>query len=714
MFNKNLTDKIDKAIKEKFPLIYEYEFDGIVFLYGGTYRSILMNIPINDFDFVILTQGKCQIIDFIRKFKLKYYRNFGGGYKILYNGFTIDMVSYTDLLETSMYDIGLLFYDIKRHKFISFGSFSAIENRTITERNNLKVDLYSDKVRLNKLNNFISFYLGHKNKLKIKRNLFLQKCISYKKRMNLLIHKFLNWNFLKCFRFLKKEKNNFIIVIFLKTISKIINQISIILYILLFKYLLHKKYILVFTFLSLVILFKFIIKFISLTYSKKDLALRERMNFNVSKKLVNSLLRFSDSDDKIFLKTIRKDTGVIVEKFNGIKDILVNIFISFIIFLFIILIDYRIGILLGIFVLIDLKLCKKKYFTSYFRVYDKEMCTGTLGDMINYNNNINNEHNDSISKIDNMTNNLFRYIIIIIILLYGILLIKKQLINIFSLITILIYIPFVISFTNNYLILKRLSADLNLSCKRIFSLIDGNLYTKEVFGNKYKNKCIGKIEFDLVNFRYGYNNQYVLNNCSFTINHNETIAIVGRSGSGKTTILNLIARLYNVDSGSIKIDEININEYSENYIRENISVISQSPYLFDMSIKDNFRLVKEDITDKEIKKVCKLVYLDKFIESLPNKYDTIIGEGGVKLSGGQKQRLGIARALIKDTKIILLDEITSALDNETGSVIKKVIKNISKNHTIIIVTNELSIIEDNARVLLLDKGKIVSNNMNRD
>ena len=133
-----------------------------------------------------------------------------------------------------------------------------------------------------------------------------------------------------------------------------------------------------------------------------------------------------------------------------------------------------------------------------------------------------------------------------------------------------------------------------------------------------------------------------------------------------------------------------------------------------MSIKDNFRLVKEDITDKEIKKVCKLVYLDKFIESLPNKYDTIIGEGGVKLSGGQKQRLGIARALIKDTKIILLDEITSALDNETSSVVKKVIKNISKNHTIIIVTHELSIIEDNTRVLLLDKGKIVSDGVHSD
>ena len=266
----------------------------------------------------------------------------------------------------------------------------------------------------------------------------------------------------------------------------------------------------------------------------------------------------------------------------------------------------------------------------------------------------------------------------------------------------------VFAFVDKLGVLANLFSDLNISCRRIFNLLEGTLYTKEAFGDKYKKKCDGKIEFKNVKFKYDYKGDYILDDCSFDVEPNELVALIGKSGEGKTTILNLLGRLYDIDEGYIRIDGLEINKYSEDFIRENISIISQNPYLFDMSIKDNLKLVKENISDEEIKEVCKLVCLDEYIESLPDKYDTVIGEGGVKLSGGQKQRLGIARALIKNTKIILLDEITSSLDNETGTTIKKVIQNIRKNHTIIMVTHELSMIKDCSKIIVLKDGKIAA------
>ena len=158
--------------------------------------------------------------------------------------------------------------------------------------------------------------------------------------------------------------------------------------------------------------------------------------------------------------------------------------------------------------------------------------------------------------------------------------------------------------------------------------------------------------------------------------------------------------MYKIDKGEILIDNINIDELSEEYIRNNISLVSQNPYFFDMSIIDNLRLIKENISLEEIKKICKKVYLDEYIESLPNKYDTILGEGAISLSIGQKQRLAIARALLKNTKIILLDEVTSALDEENKTNIKNLINNIKSNHTIIIVTHDQELVKDYKKIVL--------------
>lgn len=165
--------------------------------------------------------------------------------------------------------------------------------------------------------------------------------------------------------------------------------------------------------------------------------------------------------------------------------------------------------------------------------------------------------------------------------------------------------------------------------------------------------------------------------------------------------------MYNINKGDILLDGININELDEYSIRNNITIISQNPYIFNMSIRDNLKLVKEDLTDKEMKEACKLACLNEFIETLPNKYDTVVGESGVMLSGGQRQRLAIARAFIQKTEIILFDEATSALDNETQSYIQEAIDNMKKDYTIMIIAHRLSTIVNADRIIVIDNGKVV-------
>ena len=254
--------------------------------------------------------------------------------------------------------------------------------------------------------------------------------------------------------------------------------------------------------------------------------------------------------------------------------------------------------------------------------------------------------------------------------------------------------------------------DFNLSCERVIDILDDNKFSKEKFGSIHLDKVNGNFEFKNVSF--SYDNKKLLNNLNFKINANETVAFVGKSGTGKTTIFNLLCKMYNIKKGTITIDGININELDKDSIRGNITIISQNPYIFNMSIKDNLRLVKSDLTDKEMKTVCKVACLDEFIKTLPNKYDTIIGEGGVNLSGGQKQRLAIARALVQKTEIILFDEATSALDNETQTKIQEAIENMKGEYTILIIAHRLSTIKNADRILYLEDGSIIAEGTHKE
>ena len=244
----------------------------------------------------------------------------------------------------------------------------------------------------------------------------------------------------------------------------------------------------------------------------------------------------------------------------------------------------------------------------------------------------------------------------------------------------------------------------NISSERIKELFNNEKFATETFGTKHIKKVKGKFEFKSV--RFGYKRNEVLKGVSFTVNPDETVAFVGKTGSGKTTIFNLLCKMYEVDKGEILIDNININELDKDTIRGNITVISQSPYIFNMSIKENLKLVKPNLTNKEMKDALKTACLYDFVESLPDKYDTILGEGGVTLSGGQKQRLAIARALIQKTEIILFDEATSALDNETQEKITKAINNMKKEYTIMIIAHRLSTIVNADKIFFLNNGKI--------
>lgn len=253
--------------------------------------------------------------------------------------------------------------------------------------------------------------------------------------------------------------------------------------------------------------------------------------------------------------------------------------------------------------------------------------------------------------------------------------------------------------------LMELSKEFNVSCNRVFEIIDNSKFEKEKFGNKHIDNIDGNFEFENVSFEYTYDNK-VLNNLNFKINSGDMVGFVGKSGAGKTTIFNLLCKMYSVKSGRILIDGQNINELDEDSIRGNITIISQNPYIFNLSIRDNFKLVKADLTEDEMKEACKIACLDEFINTLPDKYDTVVGEGGVILSGGQKQRIAIARALIQKTKIILFDEATSALDNETQAEIQKAISNLKDEYTILIIAHRLSTIVNCNKIMILENGEI--------
>ncbi|MHA1371629.1 MAG: ABC transporter ATP-binding protein [Promethearchaeota archaeon] len=242
--------------------------------------------------------------------------------------------------------------------------------------------------------------------------------------------------------------------------------------------------------------------------------------------------------------------------------------------------------------------------------------------------------------------------------------------------------------------------------RRVREVIESTPEIKEKPGALPAKNIKGDVEFKNVSFGYT-KSSLVLKNISFRVEAGENLAILGTTGSGKSTIINLLPRFYDVSSGEILIDGINIKDYKIKELRKQIGIVSQDTFLFNKSILDNIRYGKEDATLDEVIQVAKIANIHDFIVSLPEKYNTIVGDRGMRLSGGQKQRLSIARALLIKPKILILDDSTSSVDVETEYKIQKAIATLIKNTTTFIITQRISTIRNADKILLLDKGRIV-------
>ena len=243
--------------------------------------------------------------------------------------------------------------------------------------------------------------------------------------------------------------------------------------------------------------------------------------------------------------------------------------------------------------------------------------------------------------------------------------------------------------------------------KRISDVIDKEI---QIFNNEKSPDIIIKnsdIEFKNVGFKYDTTDKRAIKNINLNIKGNTMTAFVGHSGAGKSTIISLLPRFYDPQEGSIKIDNQNINDISLKSLRKNLSMVSQDIILFDDTIRNNISYARDDASEAEIKEACKFAAADEFNEKLPNKYDTLIGENGVRLSGGQKQRLSIARAILKESPIILLDEATSSLDAESEEVVQNAILNLTKNKTTLVIAHRLSTIHNADKIFVLKNGTII-------
>ena len=244
--------------------------------------------------------------------------------------------------------------------------------------------------------------------------------------------------------------------------------------------------------------------------------------------------------------------------------------------------------------------------------------------------------------------------------------------------------------------------------KRISEIIDKNIEVKEISGSPNLILKNTDIEFSNVDFKYVATEEKAIKNISLNIPGNSMAAFVGHSGAGKSTIINLIPRFYDPQKGCIKIDGQDIKKVSLSSLRKKIALVSQDVILFDDTIKNNIAYAKDGATEHEILKACKFAAADEFIEKLPNKLDTMIGENGIRLSGGQKQRISIARAILKESPIILLDEATSSLDTESEEIVQNAINNLTKNKTTLVIAHRLSTIHNADKIFVIKSGKIIN------
>ena len=462
------------------------------------------------------------------------------------------------------------------------------------------------------------------------------------------------------------------------------------------------------------------------TFTKLQLDLGESI-LNLTNSCIDS------HSSGVFIQRLTNDTSKIADVFNLLNFQMTDLLTDIGIFVAVLIIDVRVFLCLILFVLIIAYFEKKRVLIhskkdKEFRS-EQEKVSGFVGELVRgvrdikmlsaeasflkelhgrlINLNFKRYNMGKVQRTYRFGINVLRNLLELVMIILLVYLISINELTIAAALVVYNYVGRVTYVVNSYSYLLEGVKSFNLSCSRIFDIIYSEQFPKEKFGKKHLAAIKGNFEFKNVSFEYKEGNCF-LNDLSFKVKARSTVAFVGKSGAGKTTIFNLLCKMYEPISGKIFIDGEDISDLDRESIRGNITIISQNPYIFNLSIRDNLRLVKDDVTDSEIEEACRAACLWDFIDELPDKYDTVVGEGGITLSGGQRQRLAIARALVQKTEIILFDEATSALDNETQMKIQQAINNMKKNYTILIIAHRLSTIIGCDRILYLENGKIVA------
>ena len=494
----------------------------------------------------------------------------------------------------------------------------------------------------------------------------------------------------------------------------------------------------------LILVFELLVNIFRYLYRKLSQLFYRETLINIQTRLALETLsleteEIDNNTSGLFINRLNQDTSKLADIFNSLIDVLSDIVTNIGILFAIFLIDKIIFVyfVISITVLFIVNKLRMKYKFKMDKELRKigEKNTGLVGEMIRGLRDIKvlnaeknflkklktnvadaNQKRYRMFEIDrrwmllrDCTHDLFDFLFVLL----GIKLILSNSLTIENFVIIFMYKGRLYNLLTYFSMILEYVKDFNLSADRVFELFDGEKFKKESFGTKKLTKVKGNFEFKNVTFGYK-DKRNVIKDLSFKINAHETVAFVGKSGGGKSTIFSLLTKLYHPKSGNIYIDGIDINDLNKDSIRSNISIITQMPYIFNFSIKENLKMVNPHATMKEIEDACKKACLHEFIETLPDKYNTIVGEGGITLSGGQRQRLAIARALLKNASIILFDEATSALDNETQENIQDAIDNLQKTKTILIIAHRLSTVINADRILLVDNGKIVGEGTHKE
>ena len=459
---------------------------------------------------------------------------------------------------------------------------------------------------------------------------------------------------------------------------------------------------------------------------------------------------YSNHSSGQFMDRIVNDPNRIVGELSSMVYMISNIVTTLIIIIYVFILNYIIGLCVVALLIVSLIITsvRLKKFNKNMQSSDKarenlvsivnetiksEKDIKTTGLEQKLKDTVNDRTNNNVKekyKLYNtnqtlrLFNNALLEVLLLGVLILGIVLMEKGLVTIAIFMIIYSYRGSIKSFSNFIGFFFESIATIKNSLGRIRELFEDKEYELEKFGNVHLDKVQGEIEFKDVIFKYKEyeykkdkktkvttktlkNETQVLDKINFKIQPNTTVAFVGKSGSGKSTILSLISKMLEADDGQVLIDGVDIKDLDKDTLRKSISLVNQFPYIFDMSIKENLLLAQEDATDEEIEKAIKDSYLKEFIDTLPNGIDTVVGESGIKLSGGQRQRLAIARALLRQTSIIIFDESTSSLDNFAQEHIKKCIDNLKGKSTIVIVAHRLSTIKNVDNIFFLEEGKIV-------